>query len=204
MKLGFLASGRGSNMQAVIDACASGQLPAKPCVVISNNSGSGAIVRAQRAVIPWAHLSSVTHPDPDALDRAMCDTLYEHGAELVVLAGYMKRVGPRTLDAYAGRVINIHPALLPRFGGAGMYGARVHASVLAAGARETGVTIHVVDAEYDHGTILAQRRVPVLEGDEPETLAQRVLVQEHALLVETIGRIARGEIALPGRAEVDK
>ena len=201
MNLGFLASGRGSNMQAVIDACASGHLRATPRVLISNNSASGAILRAQRAGIPWVHLSSHTHPDADALDRAMRGVLRAHDVYLVVLAGYMRQIGPHTLEAYAGRMINIHPALLPRFGGRGMYGERVHRAVLEAGVTETGVTIHVVDAEYDHGPILARRRVQVRSGDTVETLARRVLEQEHTFLVETIGRIERGEIALPARAE---
>jgi phosphoribosylglycinamide formyltransferase-1 len=195
--LGFLASGRGSNMQAVIDACRSGRLRAQPSVVISNNSRSGAIERARCAGIPSLHLSSATHPDPGDLDRAICDTLAAHGVDLVVLAGYMKRIGPRTLSRYAGSIINIHPALLPRFGGQGMYGIRVHEAVLASGAKETGVTIHLVDAEYDHGPIVAQHRVPVMDGDTPESLAHRVLEQEHRLLVETLIGIVSGSISMP-------
>jgi phosphoribosylglycinamide formyltransferase-1 len=197
MNLGFLASGRGSNMQAVIDACKSGRLNGSPRIVISNNSASGALERARREGVANAHLSSVTHPEADALDRAICDTLRCHAVDLVVLAGYMKKIGPETLGAYAGRIVNIHPALLPRFGGKGMYGARVHRAVLASGVQETGVTVHIVDAQYDHGPILAQRRVPVRAGDTVESLAQRVLEQEHDLLVETLVRIASGDIVLP-------
>jgi phosphoribosylglycinamide formyltransferase-1 len=197
MNLGFLASGRGSNMQAVIDACKSGRLDAIPRLVISNNSTSGALDRARREGIPYAHLSSVTHPDPGELDRAIRDTLKQHDVDLVVLAGYMRKIGSQTLRAYRGRIINIHPALLPRFGGEGMYGARVHRAVLASGAEETGVTVHLVDAHYDHGPILAQRRVPVRLGDTVETLADRVLEQEHDLLVQTLVRIASDEIVLP-------
>jgi phosphoribosylglycinamide formyltransferase-1 len=196
MNLGFLASGRGSNMQAVIDACKSGRLAARPRVVISNNSGSGALARADQEGIPRYHLSGRTHPDPAQLDAAILDALLRHEVELVILAGYMKKLGPRTLEHYAGRIINIHPALLPKFGGLGMYGARVHQAVLAAGEQETGVTIHLVDAEYDTGPIVAQCRVPVLADDTAESLAQRLLKQEHRFLVETIGKIASGEIAL--------
>ena len=119
--------------------------------------------------------------------QAILDALTRHDVELVVLAGYMKKLGPRTLTRYRGRVLNIHPALLPRFGGQGMYGARVHEAVLASGERETGVTIHVVDEEYDHGPIVAQCRVPVLAADTPETLAARVLER-----VETLERIVSG------------
>jgi phosphoribosylglycinamide formyltransferase-1 len=196
MNLGFLASGRGSNMQAVIDACKSGRLAAKPRVVISNNSGSGALARASQEGIPRYHLSGRTHPDPAQLDAAILNALLHHETELVILAGYMKKLGPRTLERYAGRIINIHPALLPKFGGLGMYGARVHQAVLGAGEKETGVTIHLVDAEYDTGPIVAQCRVPVLAGDTVESLAQRVLEQEHRFLVETIDKIVSGEITL--------
>ena len=196
MNLGFLASGRGSNMQAVIDACKSGRLAAKPRVVISNNSGSGTLARADQEGIPCYHLSGRTHPDPVQLDAAILDALLHHETDLVILVGYMKKLGPRTLERYAGRIINIHPALLPEFGGLGMYGARVHQAVLAAGEKETGVTIHLVDAEYDTGPIVAQCRVPVLADDTVESLAQRVLEQEHRFLVATIGKIVSEEITL--------
>ena len=196
MKLGFLASHRGTDMQAVLDACITGRLHATPAVVISNNAGAEALERASRAGLPRYHLSGTTHPDPAALDEAILDALTRHDVELVVLAGYMKKLGPRTLARYRGRVLNIHPALLPRFGGQGMYGARVHEAVLAAGERETGITIHVVDEEYDHGPIVAQCRVPVQEGDTPETLAARVLAREHTFLVETLQQIVSGAVRL--------
>src|SRR5690606_23567602 len=113
------------------------------------------------------------------------------------LAGFMKKIGPRTLAAFEGRIVNIHPALLPKYGGKGMYGQNVHATVIAAGDSETGVTVHVVTDDYDTGPILAQEKVPVGEGDTPETLAERVLAVEHRIYVETIGRIIKGEIRLP-------
>jgi len=196
LKLGFLASHGGSNMQAIVDACKEGRLRAEPRVVISNNSDSGAMERARREGIPACHLSSKTHPDPDALDRAILETLQRHGVELICLAGYMKKLGKRTLAAYHHRVLNIHPALLPRFGGEGFYGERVHRAVLAAGERESGPTVHLVDGQYDHGPILAQRKVPVLPDDDPESLAARVLEQEHIIYAETLQRIATGEIDL--------
>lgn len=197
MNIGFLASGRGSNMQSVIDACCSGRLHARPCVVISNNSRAGAIDRAKHAHVPYRHLSSVTHPDPSHLDYAIRDILVQHQTNLVVLAGYMKKLGPQTLSQFAGQIVNIHPALLPSFGGAGMYGPRVHRAVLASGATESGATVHLVNAEYDQGPILAQRRVPVLPDDSPESLARRVMEQEHMLLVETLEGIVEGRIVLP-------
>lgn len=185
-------------MQAVIDACRSGRLEATPCVVISNNREAEALTRAERAAIPRYHLSSKTHPDPEQLDAEILATLRRHHADFVLLAGYMRKLGPRTLAYYRGRVLNIHPALLPKYGGPGMYGERVHAAVLAAGDQETGVTIHLVDEEYDHGAIVAQCRVPVLAGDTVESLAARVLEREHSLLVETLAQIADGTLT-PGR-----
>ncbi len=197
MKLGFLASHNGSNMQAVIDACKTGRLKASPAVVISNNSDSGALARAEREGIPFTHLSTKTHPDAEALDAAILQVLREHEVELVVLAGYMRKVGAQTLRQYNDRIINIHPALLPKFGGQGMFGEHVHRAVLRAGETETGVTIHLVNDEYDRGQILAQRKVAVLPTDTVETLAARVLETEHAFLVETLQKIISGEIKLP-------
>jgi phosphoribosylglycinamide formyltransferase 1 len=197
--LAFLASGRGTNMQAVIDACNCGGLDAMPSVVISNNSDSEALARARREGIPGFHFSSKTYPDPVLLDDAILAVLKQYQIDLVILAGYMKRLGEKTLSTFEGRVINIHPALLPRYGGAGMYGLHVHAAVLAEGDRETGITIHLVDREYDHGGILAKCRLPVMAGDTAVTLAERVLAREHTFLVETLERIIAGEIALPIR-----
>ena len=198
LQLGFLASHRGTNMQAILDACKTGRLQARPRVVISNNSDSGVLQRARKAGVPSAHLSTYTHPEPGALDRAILAILQEYGVEVVCLAGYMKRLGPRTLAAYRGRVLNIHPSLLPKFGGQGFYGEVVHRAVLAAGERETGATVHLVDEEYDHGQVLDQVRVPVKSGDSVETLSARVLQQEHRLYVRTLQRIASGEIELQG------
>ncbi|MYF18170.1 MAG: phosphoribosylglycinamide formyltransferase [Gemmatimonadetes bacterium] len=198
MQLGFLASHRGTNLQAILDACKTGRLQARPRVVISNNSDSGALQRARKMGVPAAHLSTYTHPKPGALDEAILAILQAYGVEVVCLAGYMKRLGPRTLAAYRGRVLNIHPSLLPRFGGQGFYGDVVHRTVLAAGERETGATVHLVDEEYDHGQVLDQVQVPVAPGDSVETLSARVLQQEHRLYVQTLQRIAAGEIELQG------
>ena len=202
MKLGFLASGRGTNMQAVIDACRDGRLQATPALVISNNAGSMALERAAREHIPALHLSSRLFPDADVLDRRITAALEQHGVDLVILAGYMKKLGSATLARYAGRIINVHPALLPKFGGKGMYGDNIHRAVLGAGESETGVTIHLVEEQYDSGPILAQRRVRVEPGDTVETLRERVLAVEHELFVETIGAILQGKIKLPTKFEV--
>ena len=198
LRLGCLASGTGTNLQAIIDAAESGELQADVAVVISNNSTSGALQRARHASIPGFHLSGVTHPDDAALDVAILDTLQSHGVDVVVLAGYMKMLGPAVLSRYEGRVLNVHPALLPKFGGQAMYGRRVHEAVLAAGESVTGATVHVVDAEYDHGPIVAQSEVLVLPDDTPESLSARVLEREHELLVETLQKVATGKIDLSG------
>jgi phosphoribosylglycinamide formyltransferase 1 len=195
-RLGFLASHGGSNMQAILDACAAGRIAAVPAVVISNNSESGALERARRARVPAYHLSSRTHQDPAALDREILRVLHDHGVTLVLLAGYMKLLGPATLDAYRGRILNIHPALLPKFGGQGMYGKRVHEAVLAAGETLTGASVHLIDERYDTGPILAQCQVPVLPDDTADALAARVLVEEHRLYAETVRKICDGSIPL--------
>jgi len=194
-KLAFFTSHDGSNLQAIIDACVGGRLLARPSLVVSNNSGSTALTRARTAGIPFLHLSSTTHPDPGALDSAIVEALQSRDTELVVLAGYMKMLGPRTLHAFEGRILNSHPALLPSFGGRRMFGRAVHEAVLAAGVTQTGITIHLVDEEYDHGTIVAQCQVPVLPGDDVEALATRSLVREHAFWVETLEHVLRGDVA---------
>jgi phosphoribosylglycinamide formyltransferase-1 len=196
LRLGFLASHGGTNLQAILDAVAAGRLPAEPRVVISNNSTATALQRARSLGIAGLHLSGQSHPDPEALDAAILAALREHEVNLVVLAGYMKKIGPRVLSAYARRVVNIHPALLPKFGGQGMYGMHVHEAVLAAGERVTGVTVHLVDADYDRGPILAQAEVAVQPGDTAATLQARVLEQEHFLYADTLRRIAEGGIDL--------
>lgn len=198
MNIGFLASHNGSNMQAIIDACKSGILQAAPALVISNNAGSGALVRAQRESIPACHLSSLTHPSAELLDQAILDALLAHNIDIVVLAGYMKKLGDRVLQHYAGAILNVHPALLPKFGGQGMYGIKVHEAVLAAGETESGATIHLVTEEYDAGAIIAQETVPVLADDTPQSLAERVLKIEHGLFSSVLQKIVLGELSIPG------
>lgn len=192
MRLGFLASHGGTNLQAVLDACASGELSATPAVLVTNNRGAHCICRAESAGVAVHVLNGVTHPDPAELDEAMLDALRASDCEWIVLAGYMKKIGPRVLEAFAGKMINIHPALLPRHGGKGMYGMNVHRAVIEAGDTVSGATVHLVDGEYDEGPILAQAEVPVLPGDTPETLAARVLETEHRLLVATLRDLAEG------------
>jgi formyltetrahydrofolate-dependent phosphoribosylglycinamide formyltransferase len=182
VRVAVLASGGGTNLQALIDALGP-EAPARIVRVISNRSDAGALDRARRAGIPTAVLQ---HPS-DAGE--LLDVLGD--AELVVLAGYLKLVPAPVVARFRRRLVNIHPALLPAFGGPGMYGRRVHEAVLASGATESGATVHYVDEQYDRGPIIAQRRVPVLPGDTVDTLAQRVLAAEHDLLPEVVLQLAR-------------
>jgi len=190
LKLGVLASGGGTNLQSIIDRCLDGSISAEVVVVISNNSGAGALERARKHGIDALHVSAVTEGNDAAADRRITDEMVSHGVDLVALAGYMKKVGQMLLTTYEGRLLNIHPALLPKFGGKGMYGMRVHEAVIAEGEKESGPTVHIVDDKYDHGPILAQIKVPVLPDDTPETLQKRVLEKEHEIYPMTIQRIA--------------
>jgi len=196
MNLGFFASHGGSNMQALIDATKRGELDARPVLLISNNRNSQATVRAQQEGMPFRVMNSVTHPEFEFLDQAMLDALREHEVDLIVLAGYMKMIGPKVLEAYDGRILNIHPALLPKFGGHGMFGQHVHRAVLDAGETVTGVTIHLVNSEYDQGRIIAQAEVSVLPDDTVESLAARVLKKEHMFFAKTLQDVASGRLEL--------
>ncbi len=173
-------------MQAVIDACESGVLRAEIGLVISNNSNSGALKRGRRHGVPGRHLSRKTHRDDAGVDLAMVDALSKADIDLVVLVGYMRLVGPKVLQHFRGRIINCHPALLPKYGGQGFYGHHVHQAVIASGDKQTGSTIHYVDEVYDQGPIIRQNRVAVLDGDTPESLEARVKAAEHDLLVAAI------------------
>jgi phosphoribosylglycinamide formyltransferase 1 len=191
MRIGVLASHEGSVLQAMLDACEDARLAARIVLVISNNSESGALRRAREAGIAAHHLSSATHPNATALDHALVDALDAEHVDLVVLAGYMKRLGPSVLTHYAGRLLNTHPSLLPKFGGAGFYGRRVHEAVLASGDRETGATVHWVTGDYDTGPVIAQTRVVVCADDTAESLEAKVKSAERALLIDTLGSLAR-------------
>ena len=191
-RIAVLASHGGSILQAVLDACAAGALPAQVVLVIGNNRDALALRRADRAGVRWRHISGATQPNPEALDRAIAEALQAAGADWVLLAGYMKKLGPKTLGAFPGRILNTHPALLPKHGGQGFYGRRVHQAVLDAGERESGATVHLVEQEYDTGPIIAQARVPVQPDDAVEALEERVKSAERELLVNTLrGLIAR-------------
>jgi len=197
MDIGVLASHQGTTLQAVLDACLGGALPARVGVVISNNSGSGALRRAEAAGVLTCHISGKTHPDPVELDRAVCAALVAANTDVVLLAGFMKKLGPLTLRTYAGRILNTHPALLPKFGGPGMFGVHVHRAVLDSGDTVSGASVHLVEDEYDTGQVLAQRSVEVIADDTPDTLAARVQAAERTLVVDVLRDFALGARSLP-------
>ena len=199
-RIAVLASHGGSILQAAMDACGSGVLNAEVVAVISNNSGSMALRRARGAGIATRHLSGHTHPQPAALDAAICATLQEARPDWVLLAGYMKKLGPQTLDAFQGRILNVHPALLPKHGGRGFYGRRVHQAVVDAGDAETGATVHLVDADYDTGPVVAQVRVPVKAGDRAQDVEQRVQRAERQLVVDTLAGLIDERVKAGGGA----
>jgi phosphoribosylglycinamide formyltransferase-1 len=194
-KIGFLASGGGSSAGAIIAALEARQLSGEARLMVSNNKGAAALELARKHGIPA--LCIPTQADPAAADARIAEAMVAHGVELVVLSGYLRKLGPATLARYAGRILNIHPGPLPAFGGEGMYGRRVHEAVLAAGAPESGITIHLVDEEYDHGAQIAARSIPIAPGDTVEALEARVRAAEPGFFVETLQRLARGELALP-------
>jgi phosphoribosylglycinamide formyltransferase-1 len=199
MNIAVFASGRGSNFAAILDAIRNGSLPARACVLISNRSDAGALDRARTENIPAVHCSRTAYATDEAFADAMLALLRSHGTEFIALAGYLKHVPVPVVTAFRHRIVNIHPALLPSFGGHGMYGHHVHEAVLASGAKVSGATVHLVDEEYDRGPIVAQRCVPVLPGDTADTLATRVLTVEHILYPETLAAFARGHVRVEGR-----
>lgn len=188
-------SGGGSNLQALLDRL-QGEVPARVVLVLSNRADAGGLERARQAGVPAEVLAD--HSDASE----WITRLGRRDVDLLVLAGYLKLVPPGVVKKYAGRIVNVHPALLPAFGGAGMYGKRVHEAVIASGAAESGPTVHLVDEVYDRGEILAQRRVPVMPDDTPERLAGRVLAAEHALLPEVVLAAARAGRPVPVSQEV--
>ncbi|NKC12386.1 MAG: phosphoribosylglycinamide formyltransferase [Gammaproteobacteria bacterium] len=187
MKLGILTSHGGSLIQSAIAAgVAIG-------VIICNNSKTVALQRARQLGVAHYHLSTRTHPQPKQLDRAIKNALLAHGCGFVLLAGYMKRLGDETLAEFKGRIINSHPSLLPKFGGTGCYGRRVHEAVIAAQERQTGITVHYVEGHYDSGPIIEQHVVPVLPDDTPHTLEERVKREEIDFLASVIRKLAGSE-----------
>ncbi len=196
LNLAVFASGRGSNFQAILDALASGKLRAKIAVLISDRSEAGALHIAQQANITTEVLAC---REEEKYEQTLRLVLHHREVNFIVLAGYLRKIPASIIRAFRGRIINIHPALLPSFGGKGMYGARVHQAVLDYGCKVSGATVHFVEEEYDTGAPILQRCVPVRDDDTAATLAARVLEVEHQLLPEALQLFAEDRVRVEGR-----
>ena len=188
-KLGILVSGRGSNMTAIIDACERGYLLANVEIVISDNPDAEALTIAKERKISTIHFDTPVCKNLRLLDMSIYEVLRNYEVDFVLLAGYMKMIGPLVLSAFEGKILNVHPSLLPKYGGQGMYGINVHRAVIDAGEKKSGATIHLVNSDYDKGKILGQNSVIVDKDDTPDSLAKKVLKIEHSLYVETLKKI---------------
>lgn len=192
--LAVFASGGGSTLGALLDAVDDGRLDARVALVVTDRDACGALDRARARGISTAVLIPKTFETEDDFAAALLDVLAAHDVRLVLLAGYLKKMPPAAVRAYDGRMLNLHPSLLPAHGGPGMYGRRVHEAVLAAGDSESGCTVHLVSERYDDGPILAQVRVPVLDGDTPDTLADRVQAEERRLYPAVAATFVREQL----------
>ncbi len=199
MNIAVFASGRGSNLMAILNAIKEGKLNAKVSVVISNNSNAGALTIAKENGIDALHISRKQFSSDEDYVKKILSELRARNVELIVLAGYMKKIPPEIIREYPNKILNIHPALLPAFGGLGMYGMNVHKAVIDYGVKITGVTVHIVDEEYDHGPIVMQKAIEVKDDDTPETLAERVLKIEHEIYPEAIKLFVEGKVIVSGR-----
>jgi phosphoribosylglycinamide formyltransferase 1 len=197
LDLGVLVSGSGTNLQAILDAVREGRLDARVRIVISNRPGVQALERAERAGAPTRVLEHRGFPSREAFDEALVGLLREAEAEWVVLAGFMRLLTPVLLNAFSGRVVNIHPSLLPAFPG-----TRAQEQALHYGVKVSGCTVHFVDAGVDTGPIIGQRAVPVLDGDDVEALTRRILVEEHTLLVDVLRWLSEDRVrVIPAEEE---
>ena len=199
MNIAIFASGRGSNFQAILSAIDAGLLSARVTVLISNRSDAAALDIARTRKIQTSHLSQKMFPSEEALVEAMLNVLSQQRAELLVLAGYLKKIPLQVVRRYRNRIVNIHPALLPLFGGPGMYGHFVHEAVIASGVKVSGATVHLVDEEYDRGPIVMQKTVEIIQEDTPELLAAKVLKIEHEIYPLALKAFAEGKVKIEGR-----
>lgn len=194
LRLGVLASGNGSNLQAIIDRCRECELPAEVVLVLSNKSQAGALTRARKAGIATMVIDHRDHPERAAFDHAMVTALQNAEVDLVVLAGFMRILTPVFLEAFPQRIMNIHPALLPAFPG-----INAQRKALEYGVKIAGCTVHFVDPGVDSGPIIIQAAVPVLDDDDETTLSRRILEQEHRIYPEAIQLYAEGRLHIEGR-----
>lgn len=198
-RIAVLCSGGGSNLQAIIDSVEAGGIDGEIVLVLANASKAYALERAKNHGIPCEFVSKKQAGSSEAFNDILLEKLQQAKADLVVLAGYLPIVGAQIVRAFPHRIINIHPALIPSFCGVGMYGHHVHEAVLAYGAKISGATTHFVDEQVDHGGVIMQRSVPVLEGDTADTLAARVLTVEHEILPESVRLFCAGKLGVDGR-----
>lgn len=196
MNIAFFASYNGSSAKKITEACFEGDLIASPTLLITNNPDAKALEWAENFGLKTFVINNKTHPNARQRDHAIADKLREHKITLSVLSGYMKLIGPQAIQATNKRMINVHPALLPKYGGEGMYGSKVHQAVKDNGDHETGATIHQVDDEYDEGKILAQKSVSVTPDDTVDDIESKVKDLEPDLYIDTIRKILKGQIAL--------
>ena len=199
LRLTIFASGHGSNFRAILDNIEKGNLAAKIVLVLSNRSSAGALSTARERGIPALHLSQKQYESEGEYIKQLLKALEDHQTQIIILAGYLKKIPAAVIKHYKNRILNIHPALLPSFGGEGLYGHHVHQAVLDYGCKVSGATVHLVDEEYDTGPPIVQRCVPVLEGDTAETLSQRVLKIEHQIFPEAIKLFAENRIRIEER-----
>ncbi|MGD0037467.1 MAG: phosphoribosylglycinamide formyltransferase [Bacteroidota bacterium] len=199
MNIAVFASGRGSNFLAILNAIDARILPAQIVVLISNKSDVGAMEIARAHNIPTQHLSQKMFSSEEALADAMLEALEKNHAEFIALAGYLKKIPARVIRQYCNRIVNIHPALLPSFGGEGMYGHRVHEAVIASGEKVSGATVHLVDEEYDCGPIVLQKTVTIAQNDTPDSLAAKILKIEHEIFPLALKAFAEGRVRIEGR-----
>jgi len=200
LRLAVFASGSGSNFGAMLKAIDAGKLDAEPVLLITTRPAIGAIDKAEARDIPVAILPPANFESEGAFAEALLNMLLEHRADFIALAGYLKKIPASVVDAFKHRMLNIHPALLPSFGGKGMYGSRIHEAVLEHGCRVTGVTVHIVGTEYDGGPIVLQEPVAVRQDDTPRSLAARVLQLEHHLYPQALQLFAEGRVEVDGRS----
>ncbi|HVN47221.1 MAG TPA: phosphoribosylglycinamide formyltransferase [Bacteroidota bacterium] len=198
MNVAVFASGRGSNFQAILHAIDAGIVPAHVVVLISNSATAGAMETARAHGIPAVHISEKQFTNSEDFSNRMLAVLHEHHVEAIALAGYLKRVPPQVIQQFQNRILNIHPALLPFFGGAGMYGHHVHEAVIASGMKISGATVHLVNEEYDRGAILIQRTVEVTSADSAESLAGKVLTIEHEIFPLALKALAEHKVKIEG------
>jgi phosphoribosylglycinamide formyltransferase 1 len=204
LNIAVFGSGKGSNFSSILKSIMEKKIDAEIALVISNNSKAGILDIAHQHNIPAYHISQKQFASEIEFNNKILTLLMSHQANFIVLAGYMKKIDTTIINSFKNRIINIHPALIPSFCGPNMYGSNVHSAVLEYGCKITGVTVHIVDEDYDHGAIVLQKCVEVLDEDTPDTLAARVLEVEHEIFPKAVSLFAEDKIEIMGRKVIRK